>query len=49
VPLKAALLPMLMRARRAAKTVTTRMETTGMVLGLSIWGMSVDDYVVVGE
>lgn len=38
MPLKAALLPMLMRARRAAKTVTTRMDTTGMVLRLSICG-----------
>ena len=30
------LLPMLMRARRAAKRVTMRMEMTGMVLRLSI-------------
>jgi len=47
VPLKAALLPMLMRARRAAKTVTTRMEMTGMVLRLSICGVLVEGSQVV--
>jgi hypothetical protein len=37
VPLKAALLPMLIRARRAEKTVTTRMAITGIVVRLSIY------------
>lgn len=37
VPLKAALLPMLIKERRAANTVTTRMATTGMVVRLSIY------------
>jgi hypothetical protein len=36
VPLKAALLPMLMRARRADRVVTTMMAVTGMVVRLSI-------------
>jgi hypothetical protein len=36
VPLKAVVLTILIRARRAEQTVTTRMATTGMVVRFSI-------------